>query len=262
MIIVDSHCHLDMLSKHDSLNNILSRSASNGVKYIQTICVRLEDFPNILSIANNYPNVYASLGVHPNEVEKDRIVTTEYLLTHSEHPKVIGLGETGLDYYRCEDKQQKFAQIESFVNHIRTSQQNNLPVIIHTREAENDTISTITEYMKITSFPALIHCFTASKDFARQVLDLGLYISISGIVTFKNATDLQEIVKYIPANRLLVETDSPYLAPVPYRGKTNEPSYTRHVLEYIAHLKNISPEQLAEITTCNFFNLFQKAAQE
>ena len=262
MIIVDSHCHLDMLSEHESLDNIISRAATDGVKYIQTICVRLEDFENILSIANNYPNVYASLGVHPNEVEKDRIVTTEYLLTHSNSQKVIGLGETGLDYYRCEDKQQRFAQIESFVNHIRTSQQNNLPVIIHTREAENDTIGTLKEHMKIAPFPALIHCFTASKDFARQVLDLGLYISISGIVTFKNAIDLQEIVKYIPANRLLVETDSPYLAPVPYRGKTNEPSYTKHVVDYIAQLKNISSEEMAEVTTRNFFDLFTKAEQE
>lgn len=259
MIIVDSHCHLDMLSEAGSLDSIISRAANNGVKYIQTICVRLEDFPNILSIANNYPNVYASIGMHPNEVEKDRIVTTEYLLTHSNHQKVIGLGETGLDYYRCEDKQQRFTQIESFVNHIRASQQNNLPVIIHTREAESDTISTITEHMKILPFPALIHCFTASKEFARQVLDLGLYISISGIVTFKNAIDLQEIVKYVPANRLLVETDAPYLAPVPYRGKTNEPSYTKHVLEYISKLKNISYEEIAEITTCNFFTLFNKA---
>lgn len=248
-----------MLSEHDSLDNILSRAASNGVKYIQTICVRLEDFPNILSIANNYPNVYASIGMHPNEVEKDRIVTTEYLLTHSNHQKVIGLGETGLDYYRCDDKQQRFSQIESFVNHIMVSQQNNLPVIIHTREAENDTINTLEEHMKIAPFPALIHCFTASKDFARQVLDLGLYISISGIITFKNAIDLQDIVKYIPANRLLVETDAPYLAPVPYRGKTNEPSYTRNILEYIAQLKNIPYEEMAEITTRNFFDLFKKA---
>lgn len=262
MIIVDSHCHLDMLSEHEPLDHIISRAANNGVKYIQTICVRLEDFPNILSIANNYPTVYASLGAHPNAVEKDRIVTTEYLLTHSNHQKVIGLGETGLDYYRCEDKQQRFSQIESFVNHIRASQQNNLPVIIHTREAENDTISTLKEHMKIAPFPALIHCFTASKDFARQVLDLGLYISISGIVTFKNAIDLQTIVKYIPANRLLVETDAPYLAPMPYRGKTNEPSYTKHVLDCIAELKNISSEQMAEITTRNFFDLFKKAEQK
>lgn len=262
MIIVDSHCHLDMLSEHDLLDNIIERAKNNGVKYMQTICVRLEDFDNILSIANNYPNVYASLGVHPNEVQKEQIVTSEYLINHSKHQKVIGLGETGLDYYRCETAQQRLAQAESFVSHIRTSQANNLPVIIHTREAESDTIHILKEHMKIKPFPALIHCFTASKDFAREVLDLGLYISISGIVTFKNATDLQDIVKYIPANRLLVETDAPYLAPVPYRGKTNEPSFTKHVLDYIAELQNISSEQMAEITTRNFFELFTKAVQE
>lgn len=262
MIIVDSHCHLDILSEHDSLDNVIERAKNNGVKYMQTICVRLEDFDNILSIANNYPNVYTSLGVHPNEVKKEQIVTSEYLINHSKHQKVIGLGETGLDYYRCEDHPQRLAQAQSFVSHISASQANNLPVIIHTREAESDTIHILKEQMKIKPFPALIHCFTASKDFAREVLDLGLYISISGIVTFKNATDLQDIVKYIPANRLLVETDAPYLAPVPYRGKTNEPSFTRHVLDYIAELKNISSEQMAKITTRNFFDLFKKAAQE
>ncbi|MCP5369633.1 MAG: TatD family hydrolase [Rickettsiaceae bacterium] len=261
-MIVDSHCHLDMLSEYDSLDNIISRAANNGIKYIQTICVRLEEFDRILSIATHYPNVYASIGVHPNEVKQNQIVTVEYLLNYSKHEKVIGLGETGLDYYRCKDQGQQLAQIESFINHIQVSQQNHLPVIIHSREAEQDTISILKEYMKISYFPALIHCFTASKDFAREVLDLGLYISISGIVTFKSATDLQEIVKYIPADRLLVETDSPYLAPIPYRGKTNEPSFTKYVVDCLAQLKNIPNDQMADITTSNFFNLFNKAIQK
>lgn len=255
MIIVDSHCHLDMLEQHHSLDEVIERARKNNVKYLQTISVKLEDFSKIIAIAEKYDNVYASVGVHPNEV-KEPITSSQELLKLAEHPKVIGIGETGLDYYRTTDTKQKQLQQDSFAEHIRASQENQLPVIIHTRDAEQDSASIIKEHMLASPFPALIHCFTASKEFARQMLDLGLYISISGIVTFKNATELQEIVKYIPSERLLVETDSPYLAPTPHRGKVNEPAYTLHVLEYIAKLKNISPEELAAIILKNFNRLF------
>lgn len=257
MMIVDSHCHLDMLKDYDSTDNIIIRAKEANVHYLQTICTRLDNFENILFIAKKYNNVFASVGIHPSEVET--VTTAKEILELASHEKVIGLGETGLDYfYNKEAKHQKM-QRESFREHIIASQENNLPVIVHTRDAEEDTLRIIEEHKKDKEFPGLIHCFTASKELAVKMLDLGMYISISGIVTFKNAAELQEVAKFIPLDRMLVETDSPYLAPVPKRGKTNEPSYTKHVAEFIAHLKGINLEKVAEQTTNNFFSLFSKA---
>ena len=259
MIIVDSHCHLDMLEEHDKIANYVQRSIDGDVKYLQTICTRIDDFPKILKIAETHDNIFASVGVHPSEISKGAArATSKDLIRLSEHEKVIGLGETGLDYFYNKNDTWK-AQADSFEHHIIASQENRLPVIIHTREAEEDTKNIVAKNMKIKHFPALIHCFTASKEFAKQMLDLGLYISISGIVTFKGATDLQEAVKFIPLDRLLAETDSPFLAPVPKRGKTNEPAYTRYVVEFIASLKGISSAEVAGKTTDNFFKLFSKA---
>lgn len=257
MIIVDSHCHLDMLKDYDSTDNIISRAKEANVQYLQTICTRLDNFENILSIAKKYDNIFASVGIHPSEVKK--VTPAKELVELASHEKVIGLGETGLDYfYNKEAKHQKM-QRKSFKQHIIASQENNLPIIVHTRGAEEDTLGIIEEYKKGHEFPGLIHCFTASKEFAVKMLDLGIYISISGIVTFKNAIELQEVAKFVPLDRILIETDSPYLAPVPKRGKTNEPSYTKHVAEFIAQLKGISPDKVAEETTNNFFNLFSNA---
>ncbi len=265
MIIVDSHCHLDMLEEHDSIDNIINRAQESGVKYLQTICTRLDQLDKVIAITAKHKNVFASAGVHPSEVSssKSEVVTDQQLLDLcNKHKKIIGIGETGLDYYYNKDKQQLENQRQSFAQHIIASQQNQLPVIVHTRDAEEDSATIIKEHMKQKQFPALIHCFTASADFARQMLDLGLYISISGIVTFKNAKDLQEIVKFIPLERILVETDSPYLAPVPMRGKTNEPSYTKYVVEYIAELKGLSAEKVAQTTTDNFFKLFTNSRDQ
>ncbi len=259
MILVDSHCHLDMLSEYDSVDNILARADEAGVKYMQTICTRLDNFNNIITIAKKFPNVYASVGVHPSEVES--VVSHEELTRLSSDPKVIGLGETGLDYFYNKDQEQQKMQRDSFASHIRSAQENKLPVIIHMRDAEIDTIEMLQYHKKIQDFPALIHCFTSTLDFAKQVLDLGLYISVSGIVTFKNADALRDVVKYVPADRILVETDAPYLAPVPMRGKTNEPSYTKYVAEFIANLKNIDVDEFANLSTNNFFTLFTKAKQ-
>ncbi|GAB4162202.1 MAG: TatD family hydrolase [Rickettsiaceae bacterium] len=259
MIIVDSHCHLDMLTEYDSIDNIIKRANENNVKYLQTICTRLDNFANILNIANNYDNVYVSVGVHPSEVES--VVSANELLDLSSDKKVIGLGETGLDYFYNKEQAHHELQRASFEQHIIAAQENGLPVIVHTRDAEHDTATIIAQNKKNKDFPGLIHCFTASRDFAAEMLDLGMYISISGIVTFKNAEALREAVRYIPLDKLLVETDSPYLAPVPKRGKTNEPSYTKYVLESIAELKGVKMEQLAEITTANFFRLFTKATK-
>lgn len=257
MIIVDSHCHLDMLTEYDSLDNIIQRARDANVKYLQTICTRLDKFDEILAIAKKYDNVFASLGVHPSEVEE--ITKAETLIDLSKDEKVIGLGETGLDYFYNKEQEHQKMQRESFHQHIIAAQETKLPLIIHTRDAEEDTIKLLSENKKIKDFPGLIHCFTASKEFATKMLDLGMYISISGIVTFKNAENIREALKYIPVDRLLVETDAPYLAPVPKRGKTNEPSYTKYVAEFIAEQKNLSLEKFAEQTTNNFFELFSKA---
>jgi TatD DNase family protein len=257
MIIVDSHCHLDMLTEYDSIDNIVKRAKEANVEYLQTICTRLDKFDEILSIAKKYDNVFASLGVHPSEVEN--IVTAENLMNLAKDKKVIGFGETGLDYFYNKEKEHQKLQRESFQQHIIAAQETKIPLIIHTRDAEDDTCNILAENKNNREFPGLLHCFTASKEFAAKMLDLGMYISISGIVTFKNAENIREALKYIPTDRLLVETDSPYLAPVPKRGKTNEPSYTKYVVEFIAELKGLSAEKLAEQTTNNFFKLFSKA---
>ena len=224
---------------------------------MQTICTNLEEFPEILGIAEQYQNVFASVGIHPSNVTK--LIEYKDLINLANHPKVIGLGETGLDYHYNKDKEQQKLQRKSFEEHIKASCKNNLPVIIHTRDAEDDTFNIISDYKKSYDFPGLIHCFTSSESFAKKMLDLGVYISISGIVTFKNAVDLQSITKFIPLDKLLIETDSPYLAPIPKRGKTNEPSYVKYVAEFIAELKKISFEKCANQTTENFFNLFKAA---
>ena len=244
MVLVDSHCHLDLLSTTESIDDVVARASNNGVKYLQTICTTFEAFPAILKIAQSYEHVYASVGVHPDEIKNDAsIVTSAELIKLSGHPKVIGIGETG----------------KAFREHIIASQATNLPVIVHTRDAEDDTAEVITNEMKNSPFPGLIHCFTASKDFARKMLDQGIYISIAGIVTFKNATALKEIATFVPLDCLLIETDSPYLAPVPMRGKQNEPAFVRYVAEYIAQLKGLSADEVAKQTTDNFFTLFSKS---
>jgi TatD DNase family protein len=257
MIIVDSHCHLDMLKDYDSTDNIIARASDANVKYLQTICTRLDNFENILSIAKKYDNVFASVGVHPSEVEE--VTPAKTLIELAKDEKVIGLGETGLDYFYNKDAKHQKIQRESFEQHIVASQENSLPVIIHSRDAEDDMLGILKDGKNHQEFPGLIHCFTASKEIAVKMLDLGMYISISGIVTFKNAAALQEAAKFIPLDRMLIETDSPYLAPVPKRGKTNEPSYTKYVAEFVAELKGISANEVANQTTDNFFKLFSKA---
>lgn len=259
MVLVDSHCHLDMFVGHDSHDNIIKRAFESNVHYMQTICTKLEDFPKILAIAENYKNVFASVGIHPSEVRE--VISASELISLAKNNRVIGLGETGLDYYYNKDITQHKLQKQSFEEHIKASCENKLPIIVHTREAEDDTYDIIASYKKTYNFPGLIHCFTASERFARKILDIGFYISVAGIVTFKNADELRDIIKFTPLDRLLVETDSPYLAPVPKRGKINEPSYVKYVTEAIADLKGITFEKCAKQTTDNFFTLFNKACQ-
>jgi TatD DNase family protein len=256
-MLVDSHCHLDFAELNSKLDEKLANAKNFDVSYLQTISTKISEFDKIREIADKYPQIFCSVGIHPNNVSKDETTSKEELVKLAEHKKVIGIGETGLDYYYKTSEPK--LQIKSFETHIRASQDNKLPVIIHSRDAEKDTIDILSNHMKDTEFPALIHCFTASKDFAKKALDLGLYISLSGIVTFKNAEEIREAVKLIPLDRILIETDSPYLAPVPKRGKSNEPAYVKYVAEYLAEFLNIPYEKFAKQTTDNFFKLFSKA---
>jgi TatD DNase family protein len=254
-MLIDSHCHLDMLEEKESLDEVVKRALLNNVKFMQTICTRLDKLPEIIKIAEKYDNVFASVGLHPNEVEE--ITLSKDLIELASHPKIIGFGETGLDYYYSISK--KDIQIASLIEHIVAAQQAKLPIIIHTRDADEDTIDILTKEMANSHYTGLIHCFTSSKHLAQKMLDIGIYISVSGIITFKNADSLREIIKFIPLDRLLIETDSPYLAPVPFRGKQNEPAFVKYVADEIAVIKGISGEEVAKVTSENFFHLFSKA---
>ncbi len=256
-MLVDSHCHLDYDAFSEDFDEMLSRADINNVKLMQTISTKVTDFHRLKILIDKYPQIYASIGIHPHEVDDHPEVTVEELFEYTKHAKVIGIGETGLDlFYKHSDIEN---QKKYFLRHIEVSHLSGLPLIIHTRDADPLTIEILTEAKKRFNYTGLIHCFSSeSMEFAQNCLDLGLYISISGIVTFKNALALQEVVKSISLDRLLVETDSPYLAPIPHRGKRNEPSYVRQIAEMIANLKNIAYKDVEEATTNNFFNLFSK----
>ena len=250
-MLVDSHCHLNFPDFKDDLDEVVADAKKAGISQMLSICTRLKEFPEILSIVESYDDVFCTVGVHPHEAENHPDISAEQIIELTKHPKCIGIGETGLDYYY--ENSPKEIQKKSFLEHIKASQETGLPVIIHTRSADEDTI----EFINNHDFTAVLHCFSTDWAVAEAGLDNGLYISISGIVTFKKADELREIVKKIPLDRLLVETDAPYLAPTPHRGKRNEPAYTRITAEYIAELKGIGFEELAKATTENFYKLFR-----
>ncbi|CAG9164375.1 TatD family hydrolase [Cupriavidus pampae] len=256
-MFVDSHCHIDFPDFAERLPQLLQNMRDNHVTHALCISVTLEDFPRVLALAEQHPNLYASVGVHPDHEEGEE-PTLERLVTLSNHPRVVGTGETGLDYYRLNGRSiaDMEWQRERFRTHIRAARQTRKPLIIHTRSSAEDTLRVMGEE-NAGEVGGVMHCFTESWDVARQSLDQGFHISFSGIVTFKSAADLQETARKVPLDRMLIETDSPYLAPVPYRGKTNEPAWVRHVGEFIANLRGIPVAQLAEQTTDNFFNLFK-----
>jgi TatD DNase family protein len=257
--IVDTHCHLDLIEKQGlNLDEVIQYSQQNNVKVLQTICTRTTEIDKLLDYTKRYDFVYSSLGIHPCNVSEQPKVTAEEIIKICEkNSKIIGIGETGLDYYH--DKSSIDLQKLSFAEHIKASQKNGLPIIIHSRDSDLDMMEILESEQKNQNFPALLHCFSSSKELAKKALDLGIYISISGIVTFKNASNLQEIVKFLPLEFLLVETDSPYLAPTPYRGKTNQPGYTKHVVEFLSELRGESVEKITNQTTKNFFKIFKKA---
>jgi len=257
-MLIDSHCHLEYKGLVEDQAGVLNRARQAGVGGFLSISTRQREWGQVISTAERETDVWASVGIHPHEAESHADMGEAALLEAAEHPRVIAIGETGLDYYY--DKSDRLVQQELFRRHIAVSRATGLPIIIHTRDAEADTAAILREEMEKGAFPALIHCFTASADFARIVLDLGLTISLSGIVTFKNANALQDIAAKIPEERLLVETDAPFLAPVPNRGKVCEPAFVADTARFVAELRGVTPEALAAATSSNFMKLFTKAA--
>ncbi|MBI3900180.1 MAG: TatD family hydrolase [Gammaproteobacteria bacterium] len=255
MHFVDSHCHLNFDSLGSDLPAVLERANANGVQHMLCVSVTLEKFPEVRAIAHAYPHIFASVGVHPDEKE-GRDPTAEELIALADDPRIVAIGETGLDYFRS--KGDLSWQHTRFRHHIRAARATGKPLIIHTREAAADTIRIMAEENAGT-IGGVMHCFTESWEVAQQALDLNFYISLSGIVTFRNAEALRDVARKVPADRLLIETDSPYLAPVPFRGKTNEPAYVRHVAECVAEVRGEPLAAIAEQTTRNFFTLFNKA---
>jgi TatD DNase family protein len=257
-MLIDSHCHLEYEGLVEDQAAILARAREAGIRGFVNISTRQSEWDRVVATAAREPDVWASIGIHPHEANQHADLGEGALLEAAAHPRVIAIGETGLDYFY--DKSDRAVQQALFRTHIAVARRTGLPIIIHTRNAEDDTALILAEEMGKGAFPALIHCFTASAEFGRKVLDLGLTISISGIVTFKNAKDLQEVVKVIPEDRLLVETDSPFLAPIPHRGRKCEPAFTADTARFVADLRGVTVEQLGESTTRNFFALFTKAA--
>ena len=256
-MLIDSHCHLEYKGLVEDQQGVLSRARAAGVEGFLSISTRQREWDQVIATATRESDVWASVGIHPHEADSHADLGEAALLAAAAHPKVIAIGETGLDYYY--DHSDRETQKALFRRHISVARQTGLPIIIHTRDAEDDTAAILADEMEQGAFPALIHCFTASAEFARTVLDLGLTISLSGIVTFKNAKDLQAIAAQLPEDRILVETDAPFLAPVPHRGRTCEPAFTADTARFVAGLRGVEPEALAETTTRNFTRLFTKA---
>ncbi|HEC00623.1 MAG TPA: TatD family deoxyribonuclease [Sphingomonadales bacterium] len=258
-MIVDSHCHLNYGTMMEDMSGVMARAKSAGVETMLAINARLSEFDDVLAVAEKYDHVFATVGSHPHEAEKEPDVQTEFLLEKAQHAKVVGIGESGLDFFY--EYAPRDLQEANFRAHIAASRDSGLPLIVHAREADDDCTRILQDEMGKGAFPAVIHCFTASRAFAEASLEMGFYISISGIVTFNSAKDLQETMKIIPLDRLLIETDAPYLAPVPKRGKPNEPSYVKYTAEFLSNHLDIPYADLATATTDNFYQLFSKATR-
>ncbi len=254
--MIDSHCHLDRLKipEGETLEDALARAEEEGVHGFLNVCIDLENFDEVLRIANSDQRIYASVGVHPNEMEMQE-PTLDDLLQRADNLKVVAIGETGLDYHYVTEPEKLEQQRNRFRTHIRAAKEGNKPLIIHTRDAREDTIRIMQEE-GVDECGGVMHCFTENWEMASQALELGFYVSFSGIITFNSAAELREVAKKVPQDRLLIETDSPYLAPVPYRGKPNQPAYVRQVAEKVAGLRGWSIEEVDRITTENFQSLF------
>ena len=251
--MIDSHCHLDHEPLFSNINDVIKRSKEIGLKKILTISTSLKSFENIKKIIEIDEMIYGTIGIHPHETSKD-IINSEYIIDNAKkYEKIIGIGETGLDFYYENSK--KNDQIDSFIKHIEASISLNYPLIVHSRSAEKETFDILNQYKK-SNIKILMHCFTGSKEFAKKLMNLNAYFSASGIITFKNSIELQETFKFIDNDKILIETDSPFLAPTPMRGKKNEPSYIKYTLEKLSEIKSLSFNDLEQITNKNFNNLF------
>jgi TatD DNase family protein len=255
-MLVDSHCHLDFPDFASELDAIVARAGAAGVGHMVTISTRVRRQPQVLAIAERFPNVTCSVGTHPHHAHEELDITVADLVERARHPKIVAIGEAGLDYHY--DNSPRAAQEQGFRTHIAAARESGLPLVIHAREADADVARILEEEAGKGAFRAVLHCFTGGPELARRALALGASISFTGIVTFKNSTALREIAKSVPADRFLVETDAPYLAPPPYRGKRNEPAYVVEVAKVLAEVRGVSLEEIARQTTENFFRLFAK----
>jgi TatD DNase family protein len=256
-MLIDSHCHLDFPELAADRAGVLSRAKAAGIDGMVTISTRVKRFDEIRAIAEENAEVWCSVGTHPHHADEELDIFTEDLVRLSQHPKCVAIGEAGLDYFY--DNAPKEAQETGLRRHIAASRLTGLPLVIHSRSADVHMAAVLTDEVGQGAFPFVLHCFTGGAELARQALELGGYISFSGIITFKNAEEIREVAKFVPADRYLVETDAPYLAPVPHRGGTNEPSFVAHTAAKVAEVRGISLEQLGTETTSNFFRLFSKA---
>jgi TatD DNase family protein len=255
--LVDSHCHLDYPGLTEDAAGVVARARNAGVGHLLTISTKITQFDGVLAMAERFENVSCSVGIHPHEAGVEPATDVAKLIGLAAHPKVVAFGETGLDFYY--EHSPRAEQERSFRVHIAAAREAKLPVIVHTRDADDETAAILAEEMAKGPFTGVIHCFSSGPELAAKAIEMGFYISFSGIVTFKKAEALRETAKTVPMERILVETDSPYLAPVPYRGKTNEPAYVTHTASTVAAIKGLSRDALATQTTANFFRLFSKA---
>ncbi len=255
-MLIDSHCHLDFESLSTDLDGVMARAEAAGVTGMVTISTRVDNFSTYAGLAERFPNVWCSVGTHPHNADQELHIETEDLVRLSAHPRCVAIGEAGLDYFY--DNAPREAQAIGLRRHIAAARITNLPLVIHSRAADEDMAAILEEESRAGAFPFLLHCFTAGIDLAQTALKLGGYISFSGIITFKNALEIQEVARIVPADRYLVETDAPYLAPIPHRGQSNEPSFVRHTAEKVAEIRGVSLEQVGRETTANFGRLFSK----
>lgn len=256
-MLIDSHCHLDFEALANDIDGVLARAAAAGVTGMVTISTHVEKFSTYAAIAERYPNVWCSVGTHPHHADQELHIQVDDLVRLSAHSRCIAIGEAGLDYFY--DNAPREAQATGLRRHISASRITGLPLVIHSRQCDDDMAAILVEEAGQGAFPFVLHCFTAGVGLARTALDLGGYISFSGIITFKNAEEIREVAKFVPADRYLVETDAPYLAPIPHRGQSNEPSFVRHTADKLAELRGVGLEQLGRETTTNFYRLFSKA---
>ena len=255
-MLVDSHCHLDFPDFASELDAVVARARAAGIGRIVTISTRVKKHAQVLAIAETFPDVFCSVGTHPHNAQEETDIDAAKLIALSQHPKIVAIGEAGLDYHY--DKSPRDLQAKSFREHIAAARATKLPLVIHSRDCDADMTKVLAEEMGKGAFPAVLHCFTGGRDLAMNAIDLGLSISFTGILTFKNSAALRDIAKDLPADRILVETDAPYLAPGPYRGKRNEPSYVVETARVLAETRGVSPDEIARQTTENFFRLFNK----